>query len=101
MIIEIARMTITDGDGEKFEAAVVEAVSVFRRAKGCLGLSLQKCIEYPNEYDVVIHWETLENHTVDFREGEIFKEWRALVGPFFAKPPEVRHLTLQMPHVGF
>jgi hypothetical protein len=36
-------------------------------------------------------WETLENHTVDFRGSEDFTAWRALVGPYFAAPPEVEH----------
>jgi hypothetical protein len=39
----------------------------------------------------LVKWETLENHTVDFRGSENFAEWRALVGPYFASPPEVEH----------
>jgi hypothetical protein len=42
----------------------------------------------------MIWWETLENHTVDFRESPAFAEWRAIVGPFFAQPPQVEHFTL-------
>ena len=36
-------------------------------------------------------WETLENHTVDFRGSEDFTDWRGLVGQYFASPPEVEH----------
>ena len=36
-------------------------------------------------------WETLENHTVDFRGSEDFTAWRGLVGQYFAAPPEVEH----------
>ena len=36
-------------------------------------------------------WETLENHTVDFRGSEDFAAWRALVGQYFATSPEVEH----------
>ena len=36
-------------------------------------------------------WETLENHTVDFRGSEDFTAWRGLVGQYFALPPEVEH----------
>ena len=101
MIIEVAHVTITEGQTDAFETAVQRAVTVFARAKGCLGLHLQKCIEAPNEYDVVIRWKTLENHTVDFREGPLFQEWRALVGPFFAQPPEVKHYTVAMKRADF
>ena len=42
----------------------------------------------------MIYWETLEDHNVAFRGGPLFAEWRAIVGPFFAKPPAVEHFTL-------
>ena len=40
---------------------------------------------------LAIEWETLENHTVDFREGPLFPQWRAIIGPFFASAPDVEH----------
>jgi hypothetical protein len=40
-----------------------------------------------------VQWETLENHTVDFRGSTDFQEWRKLVGDCFAAPPEVEHVT--------
>jgi len=36
----------------------------------------------------------VEDHTVGFRESELFVQWRALIGPFFANPPEVEHWEL-------
>lgn len=39
----------------------------------------------------MVQWATLEDHTVDFRGSPDFAEWRALVGEFFASPPEVEH----------
>ena len=45
----------------------------------------------PARYRLFVTWETLENHTVDFRGSENFTEWRGLVGQFFAAPPEVEH----------
>ena len=39
----------------------------------------------------MVQWDTLENHTVDFRGSSDFAEWRALVGSYFANPPEVEH----------
>ncbi len=35
--------------------------------------------------------DSLEDHTVGFRNSQAFADWRALVGPFFAAPPEVEH----------
>ncbi len=42
----------------------------------------------------MIFWDTVENHTVDFRGSPAFQDWRAIVGPYFASPPVVEHFTL-------
>ena len=73
------------------EAAVAKAESIFKRCKGWKSFELHRSIEKPSRYRLHIKWETLENHTVDFRESSNFQEWRALVGPHFASPPEVEH----------
>lgn len=97
MIIEVASIAVKPGEEKAFEAAVAKAVDVVRNAKGCKGMQLTRCVEEPGTYDVVIRWETLENHTVDFRNSELFQQWRGLVGPFFAEPPKVRHYSSVMP----
>ena len=56
--------------------------------------SVRKGIESPERYMLMIEWETLEDHTEEFRGGPLFPEWRAIVGPFFAAPPAVEHYTL-------
>ena len=44
----------------------------------------------------MIWWQTLENHTVDFRQGPLFAEWRSFIGPFLAQPPQVEHFELAL-----
>jgi quinol monooxygenase YgiN len=92
MVLEIAQIEVTPGMEEAFEAGVAEAVAVFRRAKGCVGMALQRSVEKPARYRLFVRWETLENHTVDFRGSADFQEWRKLVGHCFASPPEVEHV---------
>ena len=53
-----------------------------------------KGVESPERYLLMIFWDTLEDHTVGFRSGPLFAQWRAIVGPFFAAPPVVEHFTL-------
>lgn len=101
MIIEVATIKIKPGSEAAFEEAVTQATDVFARAKGCLGMHLQKCIEVPDEYEVVIRWETLENHIVDFREGPLFQEWRGHITPHFVSPPTVRHYSVAMKRADF
>lgn len=101
MIIEVAHIKVLEGHEAAFEAAVAKAVPVFEKAKGCLGLHLQRCIEAPREYEAIIRWETLEDHTVGFREGALFQEWRGLVGPHFDGAPEVKHYEVAMQRADF
>src|SRR6266404_157666 len=91
MITEIAQIDVKPGTEKDFEAAVAKARPLFLRAKGGKGFELHKSIEKPQRYRLMAKWETLENHTVDFRGSEDFTAWRALVGQYFAAPPEVEH----------
>jgi heme-degrading monooxygenase HmoA len=93
MITEIAQIEIKPGLEAEFETAVKKAGPLFLRAKGCRGMELQRSIEKPSRYRLVVSWETLENHTVDFRGSADFQEWRQLVGHCFASPPEVEHVS--------
>lgn len=93
MVLEIAQITVKPGLESEFEANVKKAIPIFRRAKGCTGLDLQRSIEKPSRYRLFVRWETVENHTVDFRGSEDFKAWRALVGHCFDGTPEVEHTT--------
>ena len=54
-------------------------------------MELMRSIEHPSRYRLVVKWETVENHTVDFRGSADFQEWRKLVGHCFASPPVVEH----------
>jgi quinol monooxygenase YgiN len=92
MVLEIAQIEVAPGKEEAFEDGVAKAAPVFRRAKGCHGMTLQRSLEKPTRYRLFVRWETLENHTVDFRGSADFQEWRKLVGHCFASPPEVEHV---------
>lgn len=91
MITEIAQIEIKPGSEADFEAAVGKARAKFGKSKGFHGFELHRSIEKPQRYRLMVKWATLENHTVDFRGSEQFAAWRALVGPYFASPPDVEH----------
>ncbi len=95
MILEIADIRIPPGKGEEFNAAIQLGVeTVASKAKGFRGYKVNRGVESPDRYILMIYWDTLENHTVDFRQGPLFAQWRAIVGPFFAVPPVVEHFEL-------
>lgn len=97
MVTEIAQIDVKVGMEAEFENGVGRARPLFLRAVGCKGVELHRSIEKPQRYRLLISWNTLENHTVDFRGSEDFKAWRALVGHCFAGPPEVEHTTAVTP----
>ncbi|MFZ6768274.1 antibiotic biosynthesis monooxygenase family protein [Undibacterium sp. Di26W] len=95
MILEIADLRIHDGQQAEFDAAIQRGLAeVIQHAKGFLGFKVNKCIESPERYVLIIHWATLENHTIDFRHSLAFAQWRAIVGPYFASAPVVQHFNL-------
>lgn len=98
MIREIARLQIDPARTEAFLAAVAEAAPLFRGATGCRSMRIERVIENPAVFLLLVEWETLDNHMVDFRNSAAFQQWRALAGPFFTAPPVVEHAEAQAIH---
>ncbi len=95
MILEVADIRIAAGQQAAFDEAIVRGLTtVISQAKGYRGYKVNKGVESPERYLLQIFWDTLEDHTVGFRGGPLFAQWRAIVGPFFASPPVVEHFTL-------
>ena len=95
MILEVADIRIRPGEQAAFDAAIRRGVeTVIARAKGFRCYKINKGVESPERYLLMIFWDTIEDHTVGFRGSPAFAEWRAMVGPFFAQPPQVEHYTL-------
>ena len=95
MILELADIRIAPGQQAAFDEAIQRGLStVIQNARGFQGFKVNKGIENPERYILQIFWDTLEDHTVHFRGGPLFPQWRAIVGPFFAVPPAVEHYEL-------
>jgi heme-degrading monooxygenase HmoA len=94
MILEIATIDVIPGQEGGYQAAFKKAAKIIAKKKGYISHELQRCIEDPSRFLVMIQWETLEDHTIGFRESPEFKEWRALIGPFFNSPPDVKHYEI-------
>lgn len=95
MILEVADIRIRPGEQAAFDEAIVRGITtVISQAQGFRGWKVDKGVESPERYLLQIFWDTLEDHTVAFRGGPLFTQWRAIVGPFFAQPPQVEHYTL-------
>jgi heme-degrading monooxygenase HmoA len=94
MIREFAEIDVKPGQEAEFETKVAEAMPLFLGSKGCQSFRLHRSIEQPSRYRMVVEWETIEDHMVEFRNSDAFIEWRRLVGPHFNCPPRVEHLVV-------
>jgi heme-degrading monooxygenase HmoA len=97
MILELADIRIHAGQNAAFEEAIERGLkTVISRAPGFLAYAVNRGIESPQRYVLQIRWSTLEDHTTGFRGSELFTQWRAIVGPFFAGAPTVEHFELSV-----
>jgi heme-degrading monooxygenase HmoA len=95
MILEIADLRVEAAQSTAFEAALQRGVeTVIAHSAGFKGYKLNRSMESPGRYVLMIFWQTLEDHTVGFRGSDAFTAWRAIVGPFFLSPPVVEHFEL-------
>ena len=91
MILEHALITVRPDSNREFEAAMVKARAVISASPGFGSLQLHRGVESPDRYLLLVEWDTLEDHTVGFRDSPDFAEWRSHIGPFFDSPPVVVH----------
>ena len=91
MVLEVAILDVIPNQEKLFEAAFDNAQNIIANMPGYVSHQLQKCIEKKSRYILLVNWETLENHTVGFRQSEQYGEWRALLHHFYDPFPEVEH----------
>jgi heme-degrading monooxygenase HmoA len=91
LVIEHAELAIAPGREADFEAAFTRGHQAIAQAPGYRWARLVRQVENPGSYLLLVGWDSLEAHTVGFRGSELFQQWRAAVGEFFAVPPAVTH----------
>jgi len=91
MILEVAILDVISGEEDKFELAFVKAQKIISSMPGYLSHELKRSIEKSNRYILLVNWETLEDHTLGFRESDQYQEWRELLHQFYKPFPEIEH----------
>ena len=94
MILEVAILDVRPGVEADFEAAFGLAQIIISSMPGYISHELQHCLEKTNRYILLVNWETLEHHTVGFRESPQYQEWRSLLHHFYDPFPVVQHYEL-------
>lgn len=91
MILEVATLDVRAGQEDAFEAAFREASAIISSMPGYLSHELQRCVEKDNRYLLLVNWQTLEDHTVGFRQSAEYQRWRSLLHHFYDPFPTVEH----------
>lgn len=91
MILEVAVLNVRAGQGDAFVSTFRQASPLIASIPGYVGHELQKCVETPDRYLLLVQWQTLEAHTIGFRQAAVYQEWKALLHPFYDPFPLVEH----------
>ena len=91
MILEVAVLNVKSGRGSEFEAAFERAQGILASMRGYRSHELQRCLEAPDRYVLLVHWEKLEDHTLGFRGSPRYAEWSGLLHSFYDPFPVVEH----------
>ena len=93
MVLEIADFAVAPGREDEFAAAYATAVAQLEASEGFRSARMTRGIESPSRFVLIVEWDSLEAHTVGFRQSERFSRWRELIGPYFDGPPRVEHFV--------
>jgi len=91
MIVEAAMLQVKPGREEEYEEAFCQASEIISSMKGYISHELQRCMEAKGKYLLLVKWETLEDHTVGFRQSNEYQEWKKQLHHFYDPFPTVEH----------
>ena len=91
MILEAAPLNVKPGQEAAFETAFLQAQRIISSMPGYVSHELQRCIERPGEYLLLVRWRTLEDHTAGFRGSPQNQDWKRLLHHFYDPFPVVSH----------
>lgn len=91
MILEAVMLNVKNGQECKFEDAFKKASSIIWSINGYLSHELHKCMEIKGKYLLLVRWETLEAHTIEFRGSPEYQHWKNLLHHFYEPFSIVEH----------
>jgi heme-degrading monooxygenase HmoA len=94
MILEVAILNVRPGQCALFEQAFAEARAIISSIDGYVSHQLQRCIENPTKYLLLVQWNRLEDHTIGFRQSPQYQRWKALLHHFYDPFPTVEHFEV-------
>jgi len=94
MITEVIRYRIPAAQAEHFEQAYHQTETILRASEHCLGYQLLHGIEEPENWVLLLFWDSVEGHEQGFRREKYFREFFNLVKPFLNQIQEMKHYQI-------
>jgi quinol monooxygenase YgiN len=91
VITEVIRYQVPAEQAQAFEASYQKAEIILRSSKHCSGYQLLRGIEEPENWILLLQWDSVEGHEQGFRQEPRFHQFLELVKPFFSQIQEMKH----------
>ena len=91
MITEHALLEVAPGQEEAFLEAMRQAKALIAASPGFVSLRVERGVERPGCFLLLVEWQRLEDHTEGFRGSAAYQEWRAALHHFYDPFPVVEH----------
>jgi len=91
MITEHAVLEVAPGREDEFVTAMGSAKRIIAASPGFVSLRVERCLERPSCFLLLVEWRRLEDHTDGFRGSAAYQDWRAQLHHFYDPFPVVEH----------
>lgn len=92
MVYEIAVLPVHKERIETFRRAFAEVAPLLTRAKGYGGHMLAQGIETPEQFNLIVRWQSLEDHSPGFEASEDYRLFMMGLEEYFSEEPKVYHV---------
>lgn len=92
MVYEIAVLPVHKERIETFRRAFAEVAPLLTRAKGYGGHLLAQGIETTEQFNLIVRWQSLEDHTPGFEASDDHRLFMMGLEEYFSEEPKVYHV---------
>jgi heme-degrading monooxygenase HmoA len=92
MIYEIAVLPVRKENPDAFRDAFSKVAPLLQRARGYLGHFLAQGIEDPGQFNLIVRWQSLDDHCPGFEASDDHRLFMLELTPHFSGEPHVYHV---------
>jgi heme-degrading monooxygenase HmoA len=94
MVLEAVMLQVKQGMEKEYEEAFRSASKIISSMRGYNSHELHRCMEEKGKYLLLVKWDTLESHTIGFRQSKEYQEWKKQLHHFYDPFPIVEHFEI-------